>query len=112
MVMAVAPELVRMQDLALDPAPVLRRMIAHPDNYQRAQKVVDDAFVIPRMTQRPDVKVGVMGRPEQATPARGRMIVNATVAAVSRKIRELESKADGIYRDVRFTPAPLLLKQY
>ncbi|KKM11432.1 hypothetical protein LCGC14_1720950, partial [marine sediment metagenome] len=60
MVMALQPELVRMDEMELDPQPLLDLQIAHPDNYQRAEKIVDDEFVVPRMTQRPDIEVGVM----------------------------------------------------
>ena len=110
MIMALAPELVRMEDLASDPEPLRDRMIEHPDNYQHAEKIVDDEFTVPRMTQRPDVRIGVMGHPEKASAELGRRIIEATVEAASAKIKELESKADGVYKDVAFTPPPFLLK--
>ncbi len=110
MVMALEPGLVRMQDLALDPPKLLNEQIRHPDNYQRAEKIVDDEFVIPRMTQRPEIKVGVMGHPEKASPELGAKIVAATVKAISRKISALDAKAGGKYKRVRFTPEPLILK--
>jgi len=100
-----------MEELALDPKPVLHRMVRHPDNYQHAEKIVDDPFVVPRLTQRADVKVGVMGFPQRASARDGRRIARATVEAVSRKVLELEARADGTYREVAFTPEPLLLKQ-
>lgn len=110
LVMALEPGLVRMQDLALDPGPILRKQIEHPDNYQRAEKQVNDDFVVPRMTQRPDIKVGVMGYPARASAALGRRIVADMVASVSAKIQELECRASGKkYREVPFTPEPLLL---
>ena len=109
MVMALAPELVRMQDLELDPKPLLELQIRHPDNYQRAQKVVDDELVIPRMTQRPDIKVGVMGHPERASRELGLRIVEDALEALAAKVTELEGKADGVYRDVQFTPPPIIL---
>jgi len=110
MIMALAPELVRMQDLELDPEPLLRLQIEHPDNYQRAEKVVDDECVVPRMTQRPDIHVGVMGDPGRASPELGRRIIEGVVEAVSAKVRQLESQADGVYREVAFTPPPILLR--
>jgi creatinine amidohydrolase len=109
MVMALAPELVRMQDLALDPEPLLRLQIEHPDNYQHAEKIVDDPMVIARQGQRPEIKVGVMGHPESATPELGREIIEDIVRDVCRKIAELEAKADGIYKEVGWKPDPLLL---
>ena len=109
MVMAVAPELVRMDEMSLDPKPLLELQIDHPDNYQRAEKIVDDELVIPRMTQRPDIRVGVMGHPEKATPELGRKIVEDAVSSITAKVKELESKADGVYREVPYTPPPILL---
>lgn len=110
-VMALAPELVRMDELEMDDPALVRRMIQHPDNYQHSQKIVNDPFVIPRMTQRPDVRVGVMGFPRRASVARGKKIVAATVDSVARKIQQLDAAADGRYREVPYTPPPLLLKQ-
>lgn len=110
MVMALEPEVVRMDEMALDPEPLLNLQIEHPDNYQQAEKIVDDEFVVPRMTQRPDIKVGVMGHPEKASPEKGKEIVEDIVVSVSGKIEELESKADGIYKKVAFELEPLLLK--
>jgi len=110
MVMALAPELVRMQDMELDPEPLLGLQIEHPDNYQRAEKVVDDEMTVARTRQRPDIRVGVMGHPEGASPELGRRIVSSTVEAVSTKIRELEAQADGVYKEVAFTPPPLMLE--
>ena len=109
MVMALAPELVRTDELALDPEPLLSLQIEHPDNYQRAEKIVDDPLVVPRMTQRPDIKVGVMGYPSQASPERGREIIASIVTAAAAKIAELEAAADGVYREVDFTPAPIVI---
>lgn len=107
-VMALEPALVRMEELELDPEPLLQMQIEHPDNYQRAEKMVDDAFVVPRMTQRPDIQVGVMGHPERASRELGLRIVEGTVRNATEKIRELEEKADGVYREVAFTPEPLV----
>lgn len=109
MVMALAPELVRMADLALDPEPLLSMQIDHPDNYQHAEKIVDDDFVIPRLTQRPAIEVGVMGFPREASPELGWQIINDIVENASAKICELDAQADGIYKEVDFTPEPILL---
>jgi len=108
-VMAIAPELVRMQDMELDTEPLLKLQMDHPDNYQHAEKIVDDEYVVPRMGQRPDIKVGVMGRPEKASAEYGQKMVDETVEGVSRKILELESKADGVYKEVKFDPEPIIL---
>lgn len=109
MVMALEPELVRMEDMELDPEPLLKLQIEHPDNYQHAEKIVDDEFVVPRLSQRPDIKVGVMGHPEKASPELGRKMVSNIAKAASAKIQELESKADGVYKEVKFEPRPIIL---
>ncbi|MCX6991842.1 MAG: creatininase family protein [Kiritimatiellaeota bacterium] len=109
LIMALAPDWVRMQDLALDPEPLLSMQIEHPDNYQHAEKIVDDAMVVARHGQRPEIKVGVMGHPESASPELGRKIVEDIVRDAAKKIAELEAKADGIYKEVSWTPDPILL---
>ena len=50
MVMALEPDLVRMDQMELDPDPLLKAQIEHPDNYQRAEKIVDDPFVVQAQT--------------------------------------------------------------
>jgi len=109
MVMALAPELVRMQDLALDPEPWLSRQIEHPDNYQHAEKIVDDPLVVARHGQRPEIKVGVMGHPESATPELGWRIIEDLVQDAAKKITTIEAKADGVYKEVNWTPDPIRL---
>ena len=108
LVLAIAPELVRMEEMETDPKPLLKLMIKHPDNYQRAQKIVADELVVPRLEQRPDIKVGVMGFPAKASPELGRQAVSEIVAGASRKIAFLEKKADGRYKDVAFEPEPVV----
>ena len=110
MILALAPELARMDEVALDDEPILESMLEHPDNYQHAEKIVDDPVVIPRLTQRDEIKVGVMGHPERASKERGEKLIAATVEAASKKIAELEAKADGVYREVDFNPEPILLR--
>ncbi len=108
LVLALRPDRVRMQDLALDEQPWLRLQIEHPDNYQHAQKIVDDKFVMPLMKQRPEIKVGVMGYPDRASAELGEKIIADVVDFVSGRITALESKADGIYKEIPFTPPPLI----
>ena len=109
MVMALEPGLVRMDELETDPEEILESMRKHPDNYQHAMKIVDDEHVVPRMKQRDEVQVGVMGYPERASRELGIQIVENSVEEISAKIRYLEDKADGVYKDVAFVPDPILL---
>ena len=108
-VQALEPELVRMEELALDPEHIRKLLMQHPDNYQHAEKIVDDKYVVPRMTQRPDIKVGVMGSPEKSSPELGWKLIEGVVEGASAKVMELESKADGVYKEVSFTPEPNML---
>lgn len=109
LVQTLAPELVNMEDLELDGNEVLTKMLEHPDNYQLAEKIVDDEFVISRQRQKPEVKVGVMGDPSLASAEKGENIANSIISAVVEKINELESKADGIYKQVEYRPEPIIL---
>jgi len=107
-VLALEPEVVRLDELELDEEPWLSKQIEHPDNYQHAEKIVDDKLVVPRLSQRPEIKVGVMGYPERASAEIGKRIVEDVVAAASEKISKIEAEADGVYREVEFTPPPLI----
>jgi creatinine amidohydrolase len=108
LVMALEPDLVRLEELKLDPEPLLKQQIEHPDNYQRAEKIVDHPFVVPRMTQRPDIEVGVMGYPQKASLEAGQRLVKKLVAEGVARIRELESASDGRYKEVDFKPEPVI----
>jgi creatinine amidohydrolase/Fe(II)-dependent formamide hydrolase-like protein len=107
-VMALEPELVRFEQLELDKEPIASQMREHPDNYQHAEKIVDDAAVVPRMTQRPEVIIGVMGYPEKSSAQLGQQMVSSLVANASARIQSIEARADGVYKEVPFTPEPLI----
>lgn len=111
MMMALEPRLVRMDRLEMDAPALVDQMRAHPDNYQMAEKIVDDPLVVPRLRQRSDVHVGVMGEPHKASVELGRKLVADIVANLSSRIRALDEKADGIYRQIPFVPAPLLFDE-
>jgi creatinine amidohydrolase len=108
LVMALEPELVRMEDLELDTEPLLSQQIEHPDNYQQSEKIIDDPLVIPRMSQRPEIKIGVMGHPETASAELGQKVADDILKNLCEKIQKLETGADGIYKKVKFVPEPLI----
>jgi creatinine amidohydrolase/Fe(II)-dependent formamide hydrolase-like protein len=108
LVMALEPDLVQMDQLETDVEPLLKLQIEHPDNYQHAEKIVDDKLVVPRLSQRPDIKVGVMGYPHKASLELGKKAVESIVSAAVKKFTELESKADGVYKEIEFKPLPLI----
>jgi len=109
LVMHLAPKLVRLDQLELDAEPLLEQMRAHPDNYQQAEKIVDDPFVVARLSQRPDVRIGVMGDPRRATAELGREIAEDIVNNLTARIAKIDAGAKGRYKKVPFTPSPLIL---
>jgi creatinine amidohydrolase/Fe(II)-dependent formamide hydrolase-like protein len=60
------------------------------------------------MSQRPDIKVGVMGYPHRASAEIGKKAVEAIVSAAVKKFSELDAKADGVYKEIPFHPLPLI----
>jgi creatinine amidohydrolase len=111
LMLALAPELVRLQDLELDPPELLELQIAHPDNYQRAEKIVEDPLVVPRLTQRPDIRVGVMGHPERASADLGKRIVEAMVDEMSARLQSIQARSLGGYHEVAFQPPPIIIRE-
>jgi creatinine amidohydrolase/Fe(II)-dependent formamide hydrolase-like protein len=109
LVMALEPELVHLHEMELDPPPLLELQMAHHDNYQHAEKIVDDPLVVPRLTQRPEIRVGVMGHPERASRELGLALLEDMVANAADQIGELEARADGVYKEVSFVPEPMVL---
>lgn len=109
MAMALAPELVQMDQLTLDTPKLVKLMRAHPDNYQYAMKPIEDDNVIPRMAQRPDIKVGVMGAPEKTSLEFGRRAVDGTVKKMASEFQRLEKNRSRAYRKAKWVPEPIVL---
>ena len=111
LMLALAPELVRLDELELDPPRLLELQIAHPDNYQHAEKIVDDPLVVPRLSQRPDIQVGVMGYPQRASRELGMELVEAMVTEMAAKLTSIRDRAQGGYREIEFTPPPIMIRE-
>ena len=109
MVMALAPELVQMENLRTDAPELLANMIEHPDNYQRALKPADDELVVPLMQQRPEIEVGVMGAPEKASRERGEEMVAHMVGEMCNLFEKIEKERSDEYKQVQWTPEPIIL---
>lgn len=86
-----APELVRVDRIQQDDDALAAHMREDPDNYQHVEKPVDDPHVVPRIRQRADIRVGVMGYPEKASAEVGRKVCDEIVAGVSAMIRKIET---------------------
>ena len=69
-----SPEVVRMDKLVLDEPEIADRLRQDPDSYQLRESFTDNPHEIVQTGQRDDVKIGVMGWPEQASAEIGRKI--------------------------------------
>ena len=72
------PELVR-KDVAMDELEISKMMRTDQDWFEKSEKNIDHKFVIPNITQRKEIKVGVMGFPEMASAQLGEKVCNEMV---------------------------------
>lgn len=84
------PEMVRLEEAERDGAELLARMRSDPDAYLLKEKRVDHPYVLPRLTQRPEMQVGVMGDYAGASAELGRQVAEEAVAALVAFLRQLE----------------------
>ena len=68
------PEVVRMDKITLDEPEIAERLRQDPDSYQLRESFTDNPHEIVQTGQREDVKLGVMGYPEEASAEIGRRI--------------------------------------
>lgn len=108
MMMHLRPDLV-MGDRTVDVPAVMEELRNHPDSYQLHEKPFDGAEVLPRVTQRPDVRVGVMGTLEGASAERGKALVEEAVAGLSSRIGEILAQRGREYRKVPTPLTPIVL---
>jgi len=72
------PELVR-DTIEMDEPEISRMMRTDQDWFEKSEKAVDHRFIIPKTSQREEIKVGVMGFPEKASREIGEKICNEMV---------------------------------
>ena len=89
MVMYFRPELVQLDQARQDGPEVLAGMRQHPDYYQKHEKPCDAPEVLPRITQKDEVQVGVMGDIGSASREIGRELVEETIAKMCELYRKL-----------------------
>ena len=68
------PEVVRMDKITLDAPEIAERLRQDPDSYQLRESFTGNPHEIVQTGQREDVKLGVMGYPEEASAEIGRRI--------------------------------------
>ena len=87
-----APELVHLDRVAYDSDELVNLMRKDPDAYQDIQKLVDSPHVGPKIRQRKDIQVGVMGFPEEATAQIGEAVAKKSVQEIVDAIRDIEAQ--------------------
>jgi creatinine amidohydrolase len=87
-----APELVHLDKIAYDSDELVDLMRKNPDAYQDIQKVVDSPHVGPRIRQRSDIMVGVMGYPEEASAELGKKLAQKSVQEIVEAIKIIEEQ--------------------
>ena len=87
-----APELVHLDRIAYDSDELVNLMRKDPDRYQDIQKLVDSPYVGPKISQRKDIQVGVMGFPEEATAQIGEMVAKKSVQEIVDVIKDIEAQ--------------------
>ena len=90
LVLAVRPELVRMDEIELDEPEIVRRMREDPDAYQTRRRIADHEAIVPRIHQDEAIKIGVMGEPEKASREMGERILGEAVDGLVELIVTME----------------------
>jgi creatinine amidohydrolase len=91
LMLAIRPDLVRMDQVALDEPTLVNRMRQDPDAYQTRQSLIRDAAIIPHVHQDPTIEIGVMGDPHQATKEKGEKILQEAVDRLVSLIARIEA---------------------
>lgn len=88
------PELVQ-KEIVMDEEYTARMMRSDQDWFEKSEKVLDHDFIIPCVTQREEIKVGVMGFPEMANVEIGEKICTEMVEGLIEYIQLLNSRTQG-----------------
>lgn len=86
------PELVQMDQSALDSEELVGKMRVDPNAYLHIEKAVESDFVVPKLTQHPDMHVGVMGNMAGSNPELGKIIADECADALASLVSKLEGR--------------------
>lgn len=89
-----SPEVVRKDKMTLDEPEVAERLRQDPDSYQLRESFTELPQEIVQTSQRTDVKIGVMGYPEQASAELGRQIEEECLQNAGEAILKAIADAD------------------
>ncbi len=85
------PELVR-DEIVMDDEYTARMMRTDQDWFEKREKPIDHPYIIEKVGQRDEIKVGVMGFPERATKELGEKVCNEIVDGLCEYVDFLESE--------------------
>jgi creatinine amidohydrolase/Fe(II)-dependent formamide hydrolase-like protein len=91
------PEVVR-PNIVMDEPAVAERLRDDPDSFQLRESFTDFKQEIVQTSQKPDVKVGVMGYPERASAATGKKIEEEFLSNAVPALREAIAAAEAARR--------------
>lgn len=83
------PELVHLEKACTDDPELLRRLRENPDSYLLKEKRLDHPYVVARLTQRPEIQVGVMGDFEGISADLGRQVAEECVRGLAEFLKKL-----------------------
>ena len=86
------PELVQMDEVAVDSKELLDKLRADPDAYADKNKAIDSPFVVPKLVQNPAIEVGVMGDPFSASAELGKTIAEQCASGLAALVKQLEQR--------------------
>ena len=89
-----APELVR-DEIVMDDEYYAKMMRTDQDWFEKREKSYDSPFIVERVGQKDEIKVGVMGLPERATKELGEKICTEIVDGLCKYVDDLEEHRKG-----------------
>ena len=108
MILHLRPDLVD-EDRTVDEPGVMRELRSHPDYYQKHEKPFDGPEVLARITQRPDVRVGVMGDLAGSSAEAGEAMIQEAVTGLAARIDQMLRERTAEYREVETPLTPIAL---
>lgn len=96
-----APESVKLDKLMLDHKEIAQKMRKNPDYYQQVEMPFDHPCVAPYLSQKSQVKVGVMGDPFKASRKLGETIVREIVDSFCLFIRRVNVRTPGTKKTIK-----------
>jgi creatinine amidohydrolase/Fe(II)-dependent formamide hydrolase-like protein len=86
------PELVHMERLTMDEPEIAKNLRSDQDWFEHREKAYDHPLVMERVTQKEEVKIGVMGFPERANVELGKKISDELIAGLVDLVDQLNNR--------------------